>query len=70
MRTRRGGRARRAGLVGRAQVLTPLAALGLALVMIGAAVAHTRLHEPRSVAVNTVLFAICLWVAIGRLHGL
>ena len=58
------------GLIGRAQVLTPLAALGLAMVMIGAAVAHTRLREPRNVAVNAALFAICLWVAIGRLHGL
>jgi hypothetical protein len=57
-------------LIGRAFVLTPLAAIGLALVMIGAAVAHTRLSEPRNVAVNAVLFAICVFVAVGRLRGL
>jgi hypothetical protein len=58
------------GLLGRALVLTPLAAIGLALVMIGAAVAHTRLSEPRNVAVNAVLLAICVFVAVGRLRGL
>lgn len=47
-------------------VLAPLAACGLALIMVGAAIAHTRLHEPRNVAVNAVLFAICMTVAVGR----
>jgi len=58
------------GLAGRALVLTPLAAVGLAGVMVGAAVAHTRLREPRNVAVNAVLFVICVGVAAGRFAGL
>lgn len=58
------------GLMGLAPWLTPLAALGLAGVMMGAAVAHGLLHETRNVAVNAVLFTLCLWVAIGRSLGL
>src|SRR5271170_34346 len=58
------------GVLGRALVLTPLAAVGLAGGMIGAAVAHARLGEPRNVAVNAVLFAICIAVAAGRFAGL
>ena len=50
-----------------APFLTPLAALGLGVIMVGAARAHARLHEPRNVAVNLVLLALCLFVAIGRL---
>src|SRR5512147_109507 len=48
-------------------MLTPLAALGLGVIMVGAARAHARLHEPRNVANNLVLLALCLFVAIGRL---
>ena len=51
---------------GVAPVLTPLAAAGLLAVMIGAARAHLILKEPRSVAVNAVLFAGALAVAVGR----
>ncbi len=58
------------GLLGRALLLTPLAAIGLAVVMIGAAVAHAKLHEPKNITVNAVLFTICLAVAAGRLAGL
>jgi DoxX-like protein len=47
--------------------LTPLAAGGLCVVMVGAAVSHTRLREPRNVATNAVLFAMALTVLIGRL---
>jgi DoxX-like family len=61
-----------AGLVlpqatGIATVLTPLAAVGLGIIMIGAAVTHARLHEPRNVTTNLVLLVLCLVVAIGRL---
>jgi uncharacterized membrane protein YphA (DoxX/SURF4 family) len=56
-------------LTGIAPVLTPIAAIGLAVVMVGAAVTHARLREPQNVAVNTVLFAVCLFVAWGRLAG-
>ena len=54
---------------GVAPVLTPLAAFGLCLVMIGAASAHARLHEVRNIAVNVALFALSLAVAVGRLAG-
>jgi uncharacterized membrane protein YphA (DoxX/SURF4 family) len=53
-------------LTGIATFLTPLAAAGLCVVMVGAAWAHTRLHEPRNVAVNAVLFGLAAFVAVGR----
>lgn len=51
---------------GTARVLTPLAAAGLCVVMIGAASSHARLREPWTVAANGLLFAAALIVAIGR----
>ncbi len=51
---------------GIAPILTPLAAAGLCLVMLGAAYAHGRLREPRNVLVNAVLFAMALTVFLGR----
>jgi hypothetical protein len=64
-----------AGLVlpwatGIARVLTPVAAIGLCVVMVGAASSHARLREPRNVAINTLLFAAALTVAIGRFADL
>ncbi|NVB82879.1 MAG: DoxX family protein [Kofleriaceae bacterium] len=47
-------------------VLTPVAAIGLAIIMIGAAHAHWVLREPRNVAVNAFLFTLCILVAWGR----
>jgi hypothetical protein len=47
-------------------VLTVAAAVGLGVIMLLAAVVHTRLHEPKNVATNVVLFAICAFVAVGR----
>jgi len=38
--------------------LTPLAALGFAIIMIGAARIHSRLKEPKAVVVNIVLLGI------------
>jgi hypothetical protein len=55
---------------GIARVLTPLAAVGLCVVMVGAASAHARLREPWSVAANAVLFTLALAVAVGRFAGL
>ncbi|BDX32852.1 hypothetical protein TUM20985_33990 [Mycobacterium antarcticum] len=50
-----------------ARVLTPLAATGLALVMVGAAVSHWSLREFKQVfGVNLVLFAMLTIVVIGR----
>jgi len=54
---------------GAAPVVTPLAAIGLGIIMLGAARAHARLHEPRNVAANAVLLALCIIVATGRLAG-
>jgi uncharacterized membrane protein YphA (DoxX/SURF4 family) len=54
-------------LTGVAPKLTPAAAAGLAIVMVGAAVSHTRLKEPKAVATNAVLFALCVFVVFGRL---
>jgi hypothetical protein len=55
---------------GIAPVLTPLAAAGLCAVMVGAAISHTRLKEPRNVAFNAVLFAAAGTVAVARLAEL
>jgi uncharacterized membrane protein YphA (DoxX/SURF4 family) len=49
-----------------APVLVPLAAVGLALVMVGAAVVHARRNEPLNVGVNAVLLALAVFVAWGR----
>lgn len=55
------------GLTGIGTVLTPLAAVGLCVVMIGAAWAHSRLHEPWSVLVNAVMFGLAAFVIVGHL---
>src|SRR5882757_2586057 len=49
-----------------APILVPLAAIGLVLVMVGAAIVHTRRNEPMNVAVNLVLIALAVFVAWGR----
>ncbi len=60
-----------------APVLTPLAAVGLAIFMVGAAISHSRLlradlragrggKEARNVAVNLSLLALSVLVAVGR----
>ena len=46
--------------------LVPLAADGLALVMVGAVVVHARRKEAVNVAVNLVLIALAVFVAWGR----
>jgi uncharacterized membrane protein YphA (DoxX/SURF4 family) len=51
-----------------APVLTPLAAVGLVLVMIGAAVTHLRRHENQFVAINgllLVLASVVVWARFG-----
>lgn len=53
-------------LVNIAPVLAPLAATGLVLVMVGAAVTHGRRKEPQMIAVNLVLLVLAAFVAIGR----
>jgi uncharacterized membrane protein len=61
-----------AGLVlpralGVATFLVPLAALGLALTMVGAFATHLRLGEVGRAAVPAVMFALAVFVAIGAM---
>lgn len=53
-------------VAGIAPVLVPLAATGLAVTMIGAAVVHARRHENQSIIINVVLFVLAAVVAWGR----
>lgn len=64
-------------LTGIARVLTPAAAAGLIIVMIGAMISHSTLlradraagrgnREARNVAANLVLMALCVFVVVGR----
>lgn len=53
-------------LLGIAEFLTPLAALGLATTMVLAAVFHFRRGEMPNVIGNVVLFALAAFVAWGR----
>ena len=47
-------------------ILTPLAATGLVIVMIGAIITHARRREPGAVAFDTVLLLAAAFVAWGR----
>lgn len=51
---------------GIAPVLTPLAATGLAITMVLAAIVHGRRGEPQMILVNAVLLVLALFVAIMR----
>jgi len=46
--------------------LTPLAAFGVILLMIGAAITHLRRGEPANAAGNLVLLLLAAFVAVGR----
>jgi hypothetical protein len=54
---------------GIAPVLTPIAAVGLALQMVGAIVVHVRRGESAPIAANAVLCALAVFVAVGRFIG-
>jgi hypothetical protein len=47
-------------------ILVPIAATGLALVMLGAAITHARRKESQMIVVNVVLLALAAFVAWGR----
>lgn len=49
-----------------APVLVPLAAVGLSLLMVGAAITHARRGETSNIAINVVLLALAVVVAAGR----
>jgi uncharacterized protein YjeT (DUF2065 family) len=53
-------------LTGIVPSLTPLAALGLVLTMIGAALTHLRRAEYGAIAVNVVVLILAAFVAYGR----
>jgi len=53
-----------------APVLTPLAATGLALTMLGAMVVHTRRGERPALVPNAVLLALAAAVAVLRFSQL
>lgn len=48
-------------------VLTPLAAIGLGLIMILAAIVHYRRNEKRTALQNLLILLVCLFVTYGRL---
>ncbi len=52
--------------VGVAPILTPIAACCMALTMVVAAVTLIRRNEPSHVALNVVMFALAVFVAIER----
>ena len=47
-------------------LLTPLAATGLAIIMVLAIVVHARRQEKQAMAINVALLAMALFVAWGR----
>ena len=47
-------------------VLVPLAAVGLVLLMAGAAITHQRRHESQMVSVTGALLLVAAFVAFGR----
>jgi uncharacterized membrane protein YphA (DoxX/SURF4 family) len=49
--------------------LTPLAAGGLALVMVGAMLTHLRRHEYPTIGVNVVLLLLAIVVVYGRFNA-
>lgn len=49
-----------------APVFVPLAATGLVLVMIGAAITHARRKEQQAIVINAVLLVLAAVVAWGR----
>ncbi|MFR9780681.1 DoxX family protein [Micromonospora sp. MS34] len=53
-------------LFGIAQVLVPLAALGLVLLMAGAAITHARRKETQMITMNVVLLILAAVVVWGR----
>ncbi len=53
-----------------APVLTPLAAVGVILIMIGAMATHRRRREMQSVMMNAVIAVVALVIAVGRFGDL
>lgn len=54
-------------VTGIATWLVPAAAIGLALIMVGAAITHLRRQEYPNVLANLVLFVMAAFVAVARI---
>jgi DoxX-like family len=52
-----------------APILVPLAAVGLALIMVGAVIVTFRRHEFKHVPLNLTYLALAAFVAWGRFAG-
>ena len=52
--------------LGIAPVLVPLAAVGIAMLMVGAAITHLRRHETKVIAANVAYLALAGFVVVGR----
>ena len=52
--------------LGVAPMLTPLAAVGLVLIMVGAILTHVRLDEKNRLAAPVVVLGLALFVAVAR----
>ncbi|MEL4319893.1 DoxX family protein [Leifsonia sp. YIM 134122] len=53
-------------VLGVAPMLVPVAAVGLGVIMAGAAVVEFRRHEPKHALLNLFYLALCVFVAWGR----
>ncbi len=53
-------------VTGIAKVLVPVAAVGLAIVMVGATITHARRKENQGILVTVVLLLLAVFVAWGR----
>jgi len=54
---------------GIAPILSPIAAIGLVIIQLGAIVVHARARETQMIVINLVLAALAAFVAVGRLLG-
>jgi len=57
------------GALNIAPILVPLAAVGLALIMVGAGVVELRRHEPKHALINLLYLTLAVFVAWGRFGG-
>jgi uncharacterized membrane protein YphA (DoxX/SURF4 family) len=49
-----------------APILVPLAATGLAIVMVGAIITHARRKEPQPIIINVVILILTVLLAVSR----
>ncbi len=49
-------------------ILTPLAAIGIAVIMVGAIITHLKMDDSKPAMANLILLLLCVLVAVGRLE--